>query len=124
MSVEEFIDYVIDEYVAVHPGENDDIGHFWKEAMGLFSEAMLKMPVSKKNASRILYALSKDVMHQRALDWRRAKKLRDIYECRVCAEAIAQMVERGAITCAREDIFGINDLMTDEELQTAVKKMI
>ena len=85
---------------------------------------MIKMPVSKKNAARILYALSRDVMHQKALDWTRAKKLRDIYECRVCAEAIAQMVEREIITCSGEDIFGINDLMTDEELKTAVKKII
>ncbi len=125
MNIEAFIDYIISEYEMAHSDKNDiDIDHFWKEVMSYFSEDMLGSPVNKKSAARILYAFSKIVLKLPNLDWIRAKKLRDIYECRVCAEAIAQMYERGIIDGVGPCIFGINDTMKAEELRMAVDKMV
>ncbi len=125
MSIEAFIDYIVSEYEASCLDKNrDDLDHFWKEAVALFSEAMLNGPVIKKSAARVLYLFSRDVMHLRSLEWEGAKKLRDIYECRVCAEAIAQMYERGVMANAGEDIFGVNDIMQDEEIHNSVRKLM
>ena len=125
MSIEEFIDYLTDEYENSCNVRNEaDTTTFWKEVMTYYSDSMLKHPLTKKNAARILNAFCDKVKHLPKVSWSKSGKLRDIYECRVCAEAIAQVYERGLINSSRDDIFGINDVLADEEIHEAVVKSL
>lgn len=124
MSTEEFIDYLIEEFESSgHEEEREDIAVFWKEVMTYYSDSMLKSSLNKKNAARVLYTFCNTVKHLPKVSWKTAGKLKDIYECRVCAEAIAQVFERGIIKSRNENIFGINDTMTDKEAHTAVAEV-
>ena len=123
MSTEDFIDYIINEYEMIAPEESGhDSDSFWKEVMTYYSDSMLKASVTKKNAARILYAFLRHVIKIPNVDWNNAKRLRDIYECRVCAEAIAQTYERGIINASAETAFGINDVMMEADLRDSVRK--
>ena len=50
-------------------------------------------------------------------DWSNAKKLKDLYDCRVCAKHVAQMVERNIIPPRKPDRFGLLDRVSGEEFQ-------
>ncbi|WP_026504912.1 hypothetical protein [Butyrivibrio sp. NC3005] len=77
----EFLNYLwhqslIDEYDFSHPEEN----------------------LLRKNAARLIHIYMRDKMHQKdERDISKALNLRDIYDCRVCMNHIAQVYTKGII---------------------------
>ncbi|WP_044917091.1 hypothetical protein [Butyrivibrio sp. WCE2006] len=137
MNIEEFIDFIITEYESGKSKESEkafqenndfireeQLNKFWKNVMALFSEKMIKEKVSRKNAARILYAFYKDVYNESDIDWGSSKKLKDIYECRVCANAIAQMYDNGILESATKEYFGLNDILSSDELMKSALKLL
>ena len=52
-------------------------------------------PLTRKNAARICHMYLLKVMKVKDLDMSSAAKLKDLYDCRVCADHIAQVYLRG-----------------------------
>lgn len=52
-------------------------------------------PISRKNVARICHLYLQKVIGLKDLDINGAKELRDLYDCRVCANNIAQVYMRG-----------------------------
>ncbi|WP_029323973.1 hypothetical protein [Butyrivibrio sp. AE3004] len=137
MSIEEFVDYLINEYevfsdtkksLQAHNScrdfESETTGFFWKQVMSIYSDKMFALPVTRKDAARILYIFYREVLKMPDVDWNRAKNLKDIYECRVCANAIAQMYENGILEAKAEDEFGTQGILTEKELKGSVKTLM
>jgi hypothetical protein len=140
MTVEAFIDLIVERAEALSASDamalkesvsagNDrliqaeKITDFWKQVNSFFSGEMMTQPLYKKTAARIIHIFMKDVLDLPDLDWQGAANLRDIYECRVCANAIAQVYERGIIPSRDNEAFGINDEMSDELIADAINKL-
>jgi hypothetical protein len=55
-------------------------------------------------------------------DWGIAKGFRDIYDCRVCANAVAQVAVKGILPPETDIFFGMTDILTDEKaLETVIR---
>ncbi|WP_026526098.1 hypothetical protein [Butyrivibrio sp. VCD2006] len=119
MKTAEFIDYIIEQ----SPASAGDTAAFFKHMMADNSDAMLEQSVTKKKAAMIIYAFIKDVLGLKDIDWGVSKALRDIYDCRICANAIAQVVERGILTPQSENLFGGDIIMNDDGLRLAAQKL-
>ncbi len=89
------------------------ISAFWKQVNSLYSGEMMTQPLNKKTAARIIHIFMQDVLNVPDVDWQGAANLRDIYECRVCANAIAQVYEKSIIPPRDNDVFGVNDAIPD-----------
>ena len=119
MKTAEFIDNIIEQ----SPASAGDTAAFFKHMMADNSDAMLEQSVTKKKAAMIIYAFIKDVLGLKDIDWGASKSLRDIYDCRICANAIAQVIERGILTPQSENLFGGDVIMKDEDLRLAAQKL-
>ena len=64
----------------------------WLEAE---DEVFKARPVTRKNVARICHMYLLKVMKVNDLDITRAKELKDLYDCRVCANHVAQVYLRG-----------------------------
>ena len=64
----------------------------WLEAE---DELFRKKPITRKNAARICHMYLLKVMNVRDLDIKGAEDLKDLYDCRACANHIAQVYLRG-----------------------------
>ena len=58
-------------------------------------EVFKDKPINRKNVARICHMYLLKVMKAADLDISGAEKLRDLYDCRVCANHIAQVYMRG-----------------------------
>ena len=112
MKTAEFIDHIIENA----PASAGDTAAFWRHMMADNSDAMLDKSVTAKKAALILYAFIKDVRGLDETDWGDAKLFRDIYDCRICANAIAQVCARGILKPERKDLFDGDRVMSDEAL--------
>ena len=119
MTTAEFIDYIIEQT----PASAGDTAAFFKHMLADNSDEMLEQSVTKKKAALILYAFIKDVLHLKDLDWGDAKALKDIYDCRICANAIAQVCARKLLYPEKEDVFGIENIMNDSQLYDAAGRL-
>ena len=79
--------------------------------------------LSRKMAAKIVHIFIRDIMKMPDLDWDRAYKLRDIYECRTCANSIAQVFQREIITSLSEDRFGLSEEFTKEGEEKALQSL-
>lgn len=98
----------------------------WLEDMDITGK---DTPLLKKNAARIAHEFLRLHLHEPDNeDTSTATRLRDIYDCRVCAKHIIQVVAKGIMEgyyitdtlC----LFGLNDTITQEESQTIIKRII
>lgn len=64
----------------------------WLEAE---DELFREKPITRKNAARICHMYLFKVMNVRDLDIKGAEDLKDLYDCRACANHIAQVYLRG-----------------------------
>lgn len=86
-----------------------------------------KMPLRKNTMARILHEFYKNILQMEDLDWQDAGKFPDIYDCKVCANSLAQCYVRGLITPRKHSenswILGADDLVSDIEIKEILKKI-
>jgi hypothetical protein len=80
--------------------------------------------LSRKMAAKLIHIFMRDIMKLSDLDWDRALKLKDIYECRTCANSIAQVFQRGIILPLEEDRFGSSEDFTPEVEKQALNSLL
>lgn len=76
--------------------------------------------LSRKICAKILHTFMEKVLNLPDVDWTVSKNLKDIYECAVCANSIAQVVERGIMKPKYADSFGLNDTVSAEETEEII----
>ncbi len=117
MTEKQFFDLIIKMY-SEKTGDDlqaDKLGYYLDSFLGNYPSDRMKNKLLKKMAARIIHEFMKNILDLRDLDWGDAAKLKDIYECRVCANAIAQTYIRGIIPPLASDIFGGNEVLSEGE---------
>ena len=94
----------------------------WLEAE---DEVFKDQPVTRKNVARICHMYLQKVMKIHDLDISKAQEIKDLYDCRVCANHVAQVYLRG-IMDAKElkrdggflwfDLNGTDDRIKNSEI--------
>lgn len=119
MTEKEFFDYLLETY-ADKTGLDlpaDGMGYYLEYFLDNYPPEKLELKLTKKICARILHEFMMNVLGIPDVDWEKAGELKDIYDCRVCANAIAQVYERGIMAEAKEKVFGLNELVSKEDAE-------
>lgn len=117
MTEKEFFDYLLETY-AEKTGKDlpaDSMGYYLEYFLDNYPPEKLELKLTKKICARILHEFMINILKIPDVDWKKAGELKDIYDCRVCANAIAQVYERGIMSEAKEKVFGLNELVSRED---------
>ncbi len=98
-----------------HCLSTEDLGLYLTEILDRRGEALFELQLTKKQAARICYEFIKNALKLKDRDWEDASKLKDIYDCKVCANPIAQCYVRRVIAPLKEDLFGGDEIISKEE---------
>nr|WP_297769913.1 hypothetical protein [uncultured Butyrivibrio sp.] len=126
MTEKEFFDKLLlaysEEISEDLPG--DDLGYYLEYFLDNYPPEKLELKLTKKIAARIIHEFMVNILKWPDLEWREAGKLKDIYDCRVCAGAIAQVYERGLLGEEQPLVFGLNKTLSAEEAKVLIDKFI
>lgn len=126
MTEKEFFDKLLlaysEEISEDLPG--DGLGYYLEYFLDNYPPEKLELKLTKKIAARIIHEFMVNILKWPDLEWREAGKLKDIYDCRVCAGAIAQVYERGLLGEERPLVFGLNKTLSAEEAKILIDKFI
>ena len=78
---------------------------------------------TRKLAALILYRSLQRLTDEPDDDWGLARNFKDIYDCRVCANAVAQVSVKGILAPLAEDCFGMTQILSDSEAERAVFRL-
>ena len=88
---------------------------------GMFSKSALEGTLIRRDAARLIHLYLYMVLGEKDLDWGEYGKLKDIYECRICANAIAQVCIKGIMLPEKEDEFGVFREVGDKEAEELIR---
>ena len=126
MTEKEFFDYLIERYVE-KSGQDlplDGLGYYLEYFLDNYPPEKLELKLTRKICARLLHEFMFNVLKVPDVEWKKAGNLRDIYDCRVCANAIAQVYERGIMDESSEKVFGLNELVSHGEAQRYVDALM
>ncbi len=122
MTEKEFFDYLIDEY-AEKTGMDlpaEGMGYYLEYFLDNYPPEKLELKLTRKICARIIHEFMFNVLQIPDVEWKSAGELKDIYDCRVCANAIAQVYERGIMPEHADHVFGLNRTVSEEEAKEYV----
>ena len=126
MTEKEFFDKLLlaysEEISEDLPG--DGLGYYLEYFLDNYPPEKLELKLTKKIAARIIHEFMVNILKWPDLEWKDAGKLKDIYDCRVCAGAIAQVYERGLLGEEQPLVFGLNKTLSKEEAKALIDKFI
>ena len=126
MTEKEFFDYLIGRYVE-ESGQDlplDGLGYYLEYFLDNYPPEKLELKLTRKICARLIHEFMFNVLKVPDVEWKKAGNLRDIYDCRVCANAIAQVYERGIMDESSEKVFGLNELVSNDEAQKYVDALM
>ena len=126
MTEKEFFDYLIERYVE-ESGQDlplDGLGYYLEYFLDNYPPEKLELKLTRKICARLIHEFMFNVLKVPDVEWKKAGNLRDIYDCRVCANAIAQVYERGIMDESSEKVFGLNELVSHDEAQKYVDALM
>ena len=92
----------------------------WLEEMDVL---YLDRAIERRNAARIIHEFLRiECGVTNIRDWTNAKKLRDLYDCKVCAGHIAQMVESGIMPPLEPTRFKLLSHVNAEESEEILER--
>lgn len=84
----------------------------------LFKDSLIE----RRNCARILHEFMRREMNVTDIeDVSPAYSVKDIFDCHVCTQHIAQVVLRGIMKCDSKNVFGITQKIRHEEAEDMVK---
>lgn len=126
MTEKEFFDKLLlaysEEISEDLPG--DGLGYYLEYFLDNYPPEKLELKLTKKIAARIIHEFMVNILKWPDLEWKEAGKLKDIYDCRVCAGAIAQVYERGLLGEEQPLVFGLNKTLSAEEARDLIDRFI
>ena len=126
MKEKEFFNLLIRKYRSVtgsDPAEYS-MGPYLDMFLNAYPVEKAEVRLIRKVCACILHEFMKNVLGYRDIDWNRANELKDIYECRVCANSIAQVYEREIMTEYEPGVFGLDFIVSSDEAESYIEKMI
>lgn len=93
----------------------DGLGYYLEYFLDNYPPEKLELKATKKIAARIIHEFMVNVLGWQDMEWGPAAQLKDIYDCRVCSNAIAQVYVRGIMGQAQPQVFGLNTTLTQKE---------
>ena len=93
----------------------EGLGYYLEYFLDNYPPEKLELKATKKTAARIIHEFMVNVLGWQDMEWGQAAQLKDIYDCRVCSNAIAQVFVRGIIGEAQPQVFGLNTTLSLEE---------
>ncbi|MCR4902096.1 MAG: hypothetical protein K6A23_04495 [Butyrivibrio sp.] len=126
MTEKEFFDYLIERYME-ETGQDlpaQGLGYYLEYFLDNYSTEKLEVKLTKKICARMIHEFMMNVLKISDVDWNSAGDLKDIYDCRVCANSIAQVYERGIMGVSSEKIFGLNELVSDSDAEKHVDELM
>ena len=100
----------------------DGIGYYLEYFLNNYPNEKLGLPITKKIAARLIHEFMLNILKMQDQDWGEAAKLKDIYDCRVCSNAIAQVYVRGIIPASAENVFGLGETLTVETAEEVLRR--
>ena len=91
---------------------------------GIFSEEQLHAPATRRDAARILHIFLLQLLKLPDEDWGEYAKLKDIYDCRICANAIAQVCVRNLMQPISRTEFGSLHPLSEKEASDAIECLL
>jgi hypothetical protein len=113
ISEKDFFDQLIEKYVET-TGDDlpaEGIGYYLEYFLNNYPNEKLGLPITKKIAARLIHEFMINILKIEDRDWGEAAQLKDIYDCRVCSNAIAQVYIRGIIPASNDGAFGLGETL-------------
>ena len=125
MTTDKFAEYVLAEHARLLTKTSTDIARAADRdyLVSGISQTDLQSPVTRKFAAVILHRAMQRLTHEEDEDWGIAKDFRDIYDCRVCANAVAQVAVKGILPPEADNFFGMTDVLTDEKASKTIIRL-
>ena len=117
MTSKKFTQSLIDAYFEKTGNDLTD------EDVSLFEYYLHDGAIPRRLAARVVHLFMTRILKIPDVDWDKALTLRDIYECRSCANAIAQVYQRGLMLPLDEDRFGLSEDVTEEVLDRIIERL-
>lgn len=81
-------------------------------------------PIERRTAAKVVHAfLRLEWGEADEADWGAAGRLKDLYDCRVCANHVAQVYAKGIMTALSGDVFGMREALGREEAAEIAKRL-
>lgn len=82
-------------------------------------------PIERRTAAKIVHEfLRREWGEADEAGWGPAGRLKDLYDCRTCANHVAQVYAKGIMTGLSEDVFGMRESLQTEEAVEIAERMI
>lgn len=84
-----------------------------------------KKAVERRDAARIIHEfLRRELKEKDENDWQGAEQLKDLYDCHICVNHVAQVYAKGIMEPAEgRDIFGMRRELTEQEAELIVLRI-
>ena len=125
MTTDDFVEFILNEYEAF-------LGHRLKSAERAIAKEYIESDipreslsgiVTRKLAAMILHKSLQRLTGEPDEDWGAARHFKDIYDCRICANAVAQVSIKGILPPVFDDRFGMTEILADEEQKKAAERL-
>ena len=123
MTTDNFVERILSEYEKVTTREDTERAVLKDCIISDISSTDLRGALTRKLAARILHCSLQRLTDEPDDDWGPARNFKDIYDCRVCANAVAQVSVKGIMVPVAEDLFGMTEILSDSEAETAILRL-
>lgn len=126
ITTEEFVGILLRRFALGNNGCEDSFSYGcrkgWLEEQ---DRPVWKRAVERRAAARIVHEfLRREWGEQDEADWGNARKLKDLYDCRVCANHVAQVYAKGIMQGKKSDVFGMREGITEAEANEIAERML
>ncbi|MBO6298294.1 MAG: hypothetical protein J6N53_05560 [Lachnospiraceae bacterium] len=97
---------------------------FYATIRSAFSTQQLKAPALRRDAARILHIFLLQIAKLPDEDWGEYTRLKDLYDCRICANAIAQVCVRSLLHPVSRTEFGSLRPLSEHEASDAIECLL
>lgn len=127
VTTEEFVKALGEVYISEKPdAEVHNLCEFARQRGWLEEQDLLlwNRGIERRQAARIIHEFLRiEFLILDLRDWSNAKKLKDLYDCRVCAKHVAQVVERGIMPPIEPDRFMLLRQVYEGDLQDILERL-
>lgn len=125
MNTREFLEQLLDKYRVITDTDlsDDMLGPYSKTVLFDAAYKADTSQIKRNQAARIAHEFLKYTLMEEDVDWNGARNLKDIYDCKICANPVAQVYEKGIIDSREKDIFGMDDILTEIQLSIIIERL-
>ena len=126
ISLEQFISNLWNSYEECCSSSDttEDEQHFYTTIRSAFSTQQRKDPALRRDAARILHIFLIQIAKLPDEDWGEYARLKDLYDCRICANAIAQVCVRSLLHPVSRTEFGSLRPLSEKEASDAIECLL